>query len=252
MSLQRERDGRVLVLTIDRPDARNAVDGEVAAGIEAGLDEAESDDDLRVVVITGTGDRVFCAGADLKAVAAGAAESLQTERGGFAGIVRRRFEKPLVAAVNGAALGGGFEIALACDMVVAADTARFGLPEAHRGLFAGAGGVVRLPRRIPLAIAIELGTTGAPIDAHRAYDLGLVNRLVPLERVRDEALELAHLVAASGPQAVRTTLDLMRAAADVDEATWARNDEAAERLLGSEEMMEGVMAFAEKRDPAWR
>lgn len=252
MSLARERHGRILVLTIDRPAARNAVDGEVAAGIERGLDEAEDDDDLRAVVITATGDRVFSAGADLKAVAAGQAERLQTERGGFAGLVRRRFPKVLIAAVNGAALGGGFEIALACDMIVAAETATFGLPEAHRGLFAGAGGVVRLPRRIPLPVAVEIGTTGAPIDARRAYELGLVNRVVAPERVHDEALGLACSVAESGPEAVRTTLALMRGAADADETAWNANDEAAERLLGSTEMMEGVLAFAEKRDPSWR
>jgi enoyl-CoA hydratase/carnithine racemase len=248
-----ERRGHVAVVTIDRPEARNAVNGEVARGIEAALDATEHDDDVRAVVITGAGDRAFCAGADLKAVAASGGLDLMTERGGFGGIVRRRFPKVLLAAVNGAALAGGFEIVLACDLVVAAEHATFGIPEAKRGLIAAAGGLVRLPHRVSLAIALELGLTGDPIDAARAYQLGLVNRVVPASRVLEETLALAEVIAANAPVSVRESKALLHDVAFLDEAAaWRRNDEAAAAVTSTEDLLEGVLAFAEKRPPVWK
>jgi crotonobetainyl-CoA hydratase len=253
MTVRTEQRLGVLLVTIDRPEARNAINGAVAAGIEAALDRAEDDDSIRVVVITGSGDKAFSAGADLKAVASSPdGSAIMTERGGFAGLVRRSFPKVLIAAVNGAALGGGLEIALACDLVVAADHATFGIPEVKRGLFAGAGGLLRLPRVVALPVALELGVTGDSIDAERAYALGLVNRVVPADRLLDEAFELADRVAENGPVAVRETKRLMRAAASLDEAEgWRRNDEVAATIAGSGEALEGIVAFAEKRRPNW-
>src|SRR5262245_12582636 len=176
MSIVRERRGDVEVVRIDRPEAKNAVNDVVAIGLEAAFDEIEADADVRVAVVTGTGD-VFCAGADLKMLAAGRSDDIHTARGGFAGFVERSFTKPVIAAVNGAALAGGFESVLACDLVVAADTAYFGLFEVKRGLVAAAGGLFRLPRRIPENIAMEITIAGTTIDATRAHELGLVNRV---------------------------------------------------------------------------
>jgi len=253
MAVRTEQQGGVLIVTIDRPEARNAINGEVANGIEAALDHAEHDDSIGVVVITGTGHKAFSAGADLKAVANSPdGSALMTERGGFAGFVRRPFPKILIAAVNGAALGGGFEIALACDLVVAADHATFGLPEVKRGLFAGAGGVLRLPRVVALPIALELAVTGDSIDATRAFQLGLVNRVVPADQLLEETLTLATRVAGNAPVAVRETKRLMRDAASLDEESgWRRNDEVATIIAGSGEAIEGILAFTEKRPPVW-
>jgi len=250
--LRATRDA-VLVVTINRPEARNAVDGAVAEGIEAALDHAEADPHIAAVVLTGTGDRCFSAGMDLKLFANGGVR--QTYRGdrGFAGLTQRHFPKPLVAAVNGAALGGGFELVLACDLVVAAEHATLGLPEVTRGLIAAAGGVIRLPRRVPLATALEMGLTGAPISADRALQLGLVNRVVPLSRLVDEAVALAATVAENAPLAVAATKQLMREALDLtEEAAWARNREISKGPNASEDAVEGARAFAEKRRPVWK
>src|SRR5687768_9908765 len=165
--------GRVALLTINRPEARNAVNGAVASGMEEAIDRLEADDEVWVGVVTGTGP-VFSAGADLKAIATGEAAALQTKRGGFAAIARRERTKPIIAAVNGPALAGGCEIVLSCDLVVASNEARFGIPEVKRSLVAGAGGLFRLPRALPKNVAMELALTGDPIDAQRAYELGLV------------------------------------------------------------------------------
>src|SRR5919106_6396396 len=177
MVIEREQRGRVGIVRLNRPETRNAVNDQVSEQMEAALDDLEADDEIGAVVVTGTGD-VFSAGADLKMVAAGEGLKIATKRGGFGGITTREYSKPLIAAVNGPALAGGFEIVLACDLVVAAEDARFGLPEVKRGLFAAAGGADRLAKRIPLALAIEIVLTGDPIDATRAHALGLVNRLV--------------------------------------------------------------------------
>ena len=248
----RDRRGPVEILTINRPDQRNAINAAVSQGIAAALDELEGDDGVAVVVITGAGDRAFCSGMDLKAFAAGEMPSISSVSGGFAGITRRSFPKPLVAAVNGAALAGGFEIVLSCDLVVAADHAFFGVPEVKRGLLASAGGLVRLPKRLPLAVALELALTGEPIGAERAQALGLVNRVVPGDRVLEEALGLAHTVAENAPLSVRASKAVMRAALDAPEAEgWRVSDEAAEQVTSSPDAREGALAFAEKRAPTW-
>jgi len=249
----RDRHGRVEVITINRPDARNAVNGEVSRGISSALDQVENDDGVGAVILTGSGDRAFSAGMDLKAFVSGEADQIMGQAGGFAGITQRFFSKPIIAAVNGPALAGGFEIMLACDLVVAADHAKFGVPEVKRGLLAGAGALVRLPKRVPLALALELALTGEPIDAHRALELGLINRVVPLDRLLDEALALAETIAANAPLAIRYSKQLICQAADTNEAEgWKLNDEAVGIVFSSEDAQEGPMAFAEKRPPKWK
>jgi crotonobetainyl-CoA hydratase len=244
------RDGVGLVI-LNRPEARNAVSDEVSRGVEAALDEFEADDDIRVVVLTGRG-QTFCAGADLKMIAAGRGLEIATERGGFGGVTSRDFPKPLIAAVNGPALAGGLEIVLACDLAVASAGAMFGIPEVKRGLFAAAGGLIRLPHRLPLAAAMELALTGDPIPAERALALGLVNRVVPTERVLDETLALASTITANGPLAVGLTLRMVRAAKDLTEAEgWELNARLAREVFGSHDAIEGATAFAEKRPPRW-
>jgi enoyl-CoA hydratase len=246
-----EKRDRVAIVTINRPEARNAVNADVAAAMEAALDDLEADDGIAVVILTGAGT-TFCAGADLKRVAKGQGGELATKRGGFGGIVTRGFPKPLIAAVNGPALAGGFEIVLSCDLVVAADHARFGIPEVKRGLFAAAGGLIRLPHRVPLAIATELAITGDPIDAQRALQLGLVNDVVPGEDVLSAALALAARISVNGPLAVRNTLKMVREASDLTEAeAWPRNYELAIEVFSSKDSIEGATAFAEKREPQW-
>ncbi len=250
-AVETERRDRVGIIRLNRPEARNAVNGDLANGIESGLDEFEADDTIQAVVLTGNGP-VFCAGADLKLVAVGKGAEMATARGNFAGIVRRDYSKPLIAAVNGPALAGGFEIMLACDLVVAAEDSRFGLPEVKRGLFAAAGALVRLPNRVPLALATEMAITGDPIDAPRALQLGLVNRVVPADQVLDEALALAARIAANGPLAVKNTLRMVREAGDLGEdAAWTRNFELAMEVFASKDSIEGATAFAEKREPKW-
>ncbi|MGH2873570.1 MAG: enoyl-CoA hydratase-related protein [Solirubrobacteraceae bacterium] len=224
------REG-ICILTIDRPERANSIDLETALELSAALDELAEDERTRVVVLTGAGDRVFCAGMDLKAVDAGLAQAINDVPGGFAGIVRRDFPKPIIAAVEGAAIGGGFEIVLACDMVVASEQARFGLPEVGHGLIAASGGLVRLPKRIPAALAVEMLLTGEPIDSTRASELGLVNRVVPAGTALAAALELAQTVAARDPAAVRASVTLARAVARGDEeADWASSARLAEEI----------------------
>jgi enoyl-CoA hydratase len=239
------------VITIDRPEARNAVSPEVAQGIEAAIDAAEADDSIRVAVITGT-PPVFSAGADLKAIQAGRGDQLATERGGFAGVVSRERTKPLIAAVEGAALAGGTEIVLACDLVVSSREARFGLPEVKRGLVAAAGGLFRLGRRIPLGVALECALTGDPIDAAVAHGHGLVNQLCEPGEALDTALALARRITANAPLAVRESRAIMLDCtwADDDEA-WRRTHKARELVAASDDVREGVAAFIEKRAPVW-
>jgi enoyl-CoA hydratase len=251
MVIERERRGRVEILAINRPEARNAVNADVAQSMEAALDDLEGDDEVWAIVVTGRGP-TFSAGADLKMVAQGRGAELATKRGGFGGITQRDFPKPLIAAVNGPALAGGFEVVLACDLVVAAEDAVFGLPEVKRGLFASAGGLLRLPKRVPLALATELAITGDTIDAPRALALGLVNRVVPREQVVEESLALAGRVAENGPVAVRNSLRMVREAVDLTEAeAWPRNNELAIEVFSTRDAIEGATAFAEKRPPKW-
>jgi enoyl-CoA hydratase/carnithine racemase len=250
--LRATRDA-VLVVTINRPEARNAVNGAVAEGIGTALDDAEADPDVAAVVLTATGDHAFSAGMDLKTFVDGGVRDTYRGNGGFAGLTERRFAKPIVAAVNGAALAGGLELVLACDLVVAAEHATFGLPEVKRGLMAGAGGVIRLPRRIPLTTALEMGLTGEPISADRAFQLGLVNRVVPRSEVVDEAVALAGTVAENAPLAVAATKQLMREVLDLTEdEAWVRNREVGRVPNTSEDAVEGARAFAEKRRPVWK
>jgi enoyl-CoA hydratase len=237
---------------LNRPEARNAISPEVSQTMATLLDEVEADPALRAVVLTGRGD-VFSAGADLKVVAQGNANDIARGKGGFAGVVTRDFPKPLIAAVNGPALAGGFEIVLSCDLVVAAEGARFGIPEVKRGLMAAAGGLIRLPKRIPLAIALELAMTGDPIDASRALQLGLVNRVVPAGQVIDEAIALAERIGENSPIAVRNSRQLVREAAEMSEADgWRRTIELMMPVFESGDAIEGATAFAEKRPPIWR
>ncbi|TQE21180.1 crotonase/enoyl-CoA hydratase family protein [Streptomyces ipomoeae] len=252
-----ERRGHVMVITLNRPEARNAVNAAVARGVGNALEEADHDPEIRAVVITGAGDKAFCAGADLKAVARG--ENItppETEAWGFAGYVRHHIGKPTIAAVRGFALGGGTEIALASDLVVAAEDASFGLPEVKRGIIAAAGGAFRLAAQLPPKVAMELLLTGDPLDAATARDLGLVNRVVPAEKVLAEALALAERIAANAPLAVQASKRIARGITtgrvDAEQAAWDRTHQEVRTLMTSEDAQEGPRAFAEKRTPVWQ
>ena len=240
----------VLVITINRPEARNAINGAVAEGVAAAVDELDGDDGLRVGVLTGAGG-TFCAGMDLKAFLTG--DTPVIEGRGLAGLTQAPPRKPLIAAVEGWALAGGFELLLACDLVVAAETARFGVPEVKRGLIAGAGAALLLTRRIPQALALELLLTGEPIGAQRAADIGIVNRLAAEGAALNAALDLAATIAANGPLAVAVTKQIARSAADWPaEEAWDRQDELMQPVFTSEDAIEGATAFAEKRPPVWK
>ena len=247
-----EVNGHYAVLTINRPEARNAVNGAVANGIEEGIDKLEADDDLWVGILTGV-PPVFCAGADLKEINSGNAGGLQTKRGGFGGIVQREREKPIIAAVDGPALAGGTEIVLSCDLVVASRSATFGIPEVKRSLVAAAGGLFRLPRKIPFNIAMECALTGDPITAERAYQFGLVNVLCEDGEALAKATELADRVCANAPIAVRETRRIMLTATNApDDVGWKMSSEAMLKAVGTEDFSEGLTAFIEKRPPVWK
>jgi enoyl-CoA hydratase len=248
---------RVAVITLNRPEARNAVNGDLANGLEAAIDRLEADADVWVGILTantaGQERPVFCAGADLKAINSGGAGSLATERGGFAGFVYRDRKKPIIVAVDGLATAGGCEIVLAADLVVATTRSAFGLAEAKRNLIAGAGGLFRLPRAIGQAVAMEAILTGEPIPAQRAFDLGLLSRLVAPGEALDEALRLADQITACAPLAVWESRAIVRAAAtESDEALIARTNEAFGRIMGSDDTREGLEAFIDKRAPNWK
>ena len=250
--LLRERQGHIEILTINRPEARNAINGPVSLAFAAAFDELEDDDDCWVVIVTGAGDKAFSAGMDLKAFAAGEAGDIMGANGGFGGIAQRDFPKPIIAAVNGSALAGGCEIMLSCDLVVAVEEAKFGIPEVKRGLMAAAGALIRLPKRIPPTIAMELALTGDPIDAQRALALGLINRVVPADRLMEEALALAATIADNAPLAVRASKRVLKLAGELPDAEgWAINNTAVPGVFGSADAMEGPIAFAEKRKPNW-
>ncbi|GIU83503.1 MAG: putative enoyl-CoA hydratase/isomerase [Acidimicrobiales bacterium] len=252
MTVQFEKRGNTALVTIDRPDARNAVNGEVASGIENAIDQIEADDEIWTGILTGAGP-VFCAGADLKAINSGQAASLMTERGGFAGIVTRERTKPIIAAVDGPALAGGCEIVLACDLVVASREATFGIPEVKRCLVAAAGGLFRLPRQLPLKVALEMGLTGDPISAERAWQLGLVNVLCEPGKAVDEAFALAERINANAPVAVRETRRLMLSLPSQDDAkAIEESGRAMAKVMSSEDFAEGITAFIEKRPPRWK
>lgn len=252
MSVDFEKRGPFAVIKINRPEARNAVNADVAKGIEAAIDEIEADDSIWVGILTGE-PPVFCAGADLKEINAGNAAGLQTAKGGFAGFVQRERSKPVIAAVDGPALAGGTEIVLASDLVVASTTATFGIPEVKRSLVAGAGGLFRLGRKIPLNIAMELTLTGDPIDATRAHHFGLVNRLVEPGQALDEAIKLAEQICANAPVAVRESRKIVLHATNApDDVGWRMSMEGMGVAMQSEDFSEGLMAFIEKRPPVWK
>jgi enoyl-CoA hydratase len=245
-----ESRGRVLLITINRPDQRNAVNAAVAAGIAAALDQLDGDPELSLAVITGAG-KGFSAGMDLKAFVAG--ERPYAADRGFAGIVVRPSVKPLIAAIEGFAVAGGLEIALACDLIVASRGARLGIPEVKRSLVAAGGALLRLPRTLPRNVAMELALTGDPIDAERGYELGLVNRLAEPGGALDAALELAETIAANGPLALAATKRVMRESADWPDAEFFERQEKVVRpVMSSEDAREGATAFAEKRPPVWK
>jgi enoyl-CoA hydratase len=247
--LTERRDG-VLVITLNRPDARNAVNLALAEGLAAALDALDADDALTVGVLAGAG-RGFSAGMDLKAFVAG--ERPYVGDRGFAGITQRAARKPLIAAIEGFAMAGGFEIALACDLIVAARGARLAVPEVKRSLVAAAGAPLRLPRRMPYGVAMELALTGEPILAERAHELGVVNRLAEPGRAIDAALELAATIARNGPLALAATKAILEAQFDWSEAEfWTRQGEISDPVFGSEDAREGATAFAEKRDAVWK
>jgi enoyl-CoA hydratase/carnithine racemase len=242
----------IALVTINRPEARNAVNGAVAAGLEAALERIEADPDLWVAILTGAGPHAFCAGADLKEVSNGRGHTLSTAKGGFGGFVRAPRSKLWIAAAQGHALAGGLELLLSCDLAVVAETANLGLPEVKRSLVAGAGGVFRLPRALPRALAIEVITTGDPIPATRAAAFGLVNAAVPADQVLPAALALARRVAVNAPIAVRESLGVARQAYDLEEARlWEACGGASQRVRQTADFQEGPRAFVEKRAPNW-
>jgi crotonobetainyl-CoA hydratase len=252
-----ELRGHVMIVTLNRPRALNAVNAAMTRAVADALERADNDREIRALIITGSGQRAFCAGADLKAVARG--EQLTPpgyERFGFAGYVAHFIRKPTIAAVNGFALGGGTEIALASDLVIAAESAAFGLPEVTRGIFAAAGGAFRLPQQLPWKIGLELLFTGDPIDAATAQRHGLVNRVVPDEQVLPTAIALAQRIAQNAPLSVQASKQLAYGALDDrlpgEDDRWAQNNAVTEWLMSSEDAREGPLAFAEKRQPVWQ
>ena len=242
----------VTLVTINRPEARNAVNGDVATGLDAAVAQTEADPDTWVVILTGTGNDAFCAGADLKAVSSGNGHALRTDRGGFAGFVHAPRTKPWIAAINGPALAGGCELALACDLRVAVPESRFGLPEVKRGLVASAGGLYRLPRALPQAVALEMILSGDPIPAERALTLGMVNALAPREGLIAAAQALAARITVNAPVAVRQSLSVARLALDLGDAELQTESARAQQTnMASEDFKEGPLAFIEKRAPRW-
>ncbi len=245
-----ERHGAVQVITINRPEARNALNGAVAAGIRDAADELDADGDLQVGVLTGAGG-MFSAGMDLKAFLKGEVPSFPGR--GLCGITQTPPRKPMIAAAEGWALAGGFELALACDLVVAGASARFGAPEVKRSLVAGAGGALLLARRIPRALALEILLTGDPIDARRAADIGLVNRVVDDGQALQAALELANTIAANGPLALIATKEISNGGGDWTAAErWDQMARLMQPVFTSQDAQEGARAFAEKRAPVWK
>ncbi|MFN8035446.1 MAG: enoyl-CoA hydratase-related protein [Acidimicrobiia bacterium] len=247
-----ERRGAVLVLRLNRPEARNALNPELIAGLGRALLAAEEDPGVGCVVLTGTGDRAFCAGMDLRSFAS---DELSTELDQpgtevFLRFVRGEVAVPVVGAANATAVAGGFELLLGCDVVIAAEGAKFGLPEVKRGLFAAGGGIL-IGQRIPLAVALELALTGDPVDAPRAFALGLVNEVVPAGQLLDAAVAMAERIARNGPLAVRVTKRLVRTALADTEQAWAMQAEWQPKVFGSDDAKEGATAFVERRDPVW-
>jgi crotonobetainyl-CoA hydratase len=248
------RRGHLAIVTLNRPEVLNAVNGDMTRQAGEVLEEIDGDPDIRVAIITGSG-RAFCAGADLKAIASGAPGQRPVSAWGFAGITQHVISKPLIAAVNGLAYGGGLEIAMSCDLIVASSSASFGLPEVKRGIIAGAGGLVRLAEQIPPRLAMEIAITGDPISAPRAAELGLVNAVTEPDRLMDEAVALAGRITANAPLAVQSSKRVLQrivGTARPEEAlAWALTSVEAAAVRTSQDAREGPRAFAEKREPVW-
>jgi crotonobetainyl-CoA hydratase len=250
-----ERIGKVALITLNRPQAMNAVNSELASAVGEALEVLDNDPALAVGVLTGAG-KAFCAGADLKEIAAGRAVGAKGHpEWGFAGVARHPISKPLIAAVNGFALGGGTELVLSCDLAVVSRDAKFGLPEVKRGLLAAAGGVLRLPRQVPLKFALELALTGDPIDAETAAQWGLANRVVDADQVVETALALARRIAENAPLSVQASKRVIYHSAavgsDWDPPAWELNDSETARIFATKDAKEGSSAFAQKREPRW-
>ena len=252
MPVEYAKNGHVAVITMNRPEARNAINGEMAETMEAALDQMESDPEIWVGILTAVG-KAFCAGADLKEISAGNGAALSTKKGGFAGIAKRERTKPLIAAITGSALAGGTEIALSCDMIICADDTNFGLPEVKRSLVAGAGGLFRLPRAVGKAVALEAILTGDPLSAQRAYELGMVNKVAPEADVMAEAQKLADRIVANAPLAVAASRAVaIDAFSEDDDDLWKASGKAFAGLVNTEDFKEGPRAFIEKRAPVWK
>ena len=252
-----EQRGHMLVITLNRPRAMNAINAELSAIVGEALVRADQDSEVWAVVLTGAGARVFCAGADLKALSRGEAVTAPGHpEWGVGGYVRHPVSKPTIVAVNGFALAGGLELVLASDLAVATESATFGLPEVARGLFAAAGGVFRLPEQIPRKIAMEMMLTGEPIDAPRALSLGLVNRVVPDGTALDAAMALAAKICDNAPLAVqaskRVATGLINGTLPSETGAWRHTDQEIARVRASADFREGTSAFVEKRPPIWR
>lgn len=249
-----ERHGAVAIIRLNRPNAMNSVNSALSTAVGKLLEQAAADDDVRVVVLTGTG-RAFCAGADLKAIAAGEPlDAAEHPEWGFGGYAQHWIEKPTIAAVNGFALGGGTELVLASDLAVVDENAKLGLPEVTRGLFAAAGGVLRLQQQIPFKQAAELVLTGRPVTAREALQLGLINRVAAAGTALDVALEIAETIAGNAPISVRTSKALLHKTAHTsswEQSVWELNQDAMQLVFCSADAQEGATAFAEKRPPVW-
>jgi len=240
----------VMTITINRPKAKNAVNKDVAEGIAAALDALDADDSTHVVILTGAGG-TFCSGMDLKAFVTG--ETPYVEGRGFAGMVQRSTDKPLIAAVEGYALAGGCELDINCDLIIAADNSKFGIPEVKRGLAAAAGGLVRLPRQIPSRVAMEMALTGDFMDADRALSIGLINQIAPAGEALAQAKLLAAKIAENGPLAVKRSKQVIKESIDwSQEEMFDKQQAITSAVFSSEDAIEGATAFAEKRKPNWK
>jgi crotonobetainyl-CoA hydratase len=252
-----EKRDRIAIITFNRPEAMNSVNRQLWLETGTALKEFNEDPNLWVAILTGAGEKAFSAGADLKEIASGNREANTPEMNewGFAGITRHHISKPIIAAVNGFALGGGCEIALSCDLVVASERASFGVPEVKRGLIAAAGGLLRLPRQIPLKVAMRAILTGNPISAEEAKQWGLVNEVVPHEQVLETAIKLAEEISENAPFALRASKEIVYRGLDstltFPPEAWVINDQYTAEVFGSEDAKEGPRAFAEKRKPNW-
>jgi enoyl-CoA hydratase/carnithine racemase len=245
-------DEHIALVTLNRPEKRNAVNGAVASALDHIVKQVEANNQIYVAILTSSLANVFCAGADIAEITAGRIGAISTPDGGFAGFHAARRDKPWIAAVRGAALGGGFELCLSCDMIVAGVGATFGLPEVKRGLFAAAGGIHRLVRAIPRNIALEYIATGNSFSAEHAHALGIVNRIAPADEVAGLALQLARDIAANAPLAVRESLKIARLASERTDADLrALSQTAAAEVFGSDDAREGSAAFLQKRTPRW-